>query len=159
MARRKKDNIECVGVRGFFRLNIVDKKTKKIVGDSGWVRNQITNYGLNSCIVALPLKCANSLQATGMMLGSGTNPASNATALDASNTDYWGSFLQSTVISSLTARATCSFDGTLGAATLANIGIYAASTGTLIAGKTFASSAITTDQDINATYELRYSTS
>lgn len=159
MARRKKTGIETVGVKGFFRLQIVDKKTRKIVGDTGYFQNQITNYGLNSCIVALPLKCANSIQATGMMLGSGTNPASDAVALPLSNTNYWSSFGQSTVIASLTARATQSFDGTLGAATLANIGIFAASSGTILAGKTFASSAITTDQDVNCTYELRYSTS
>ena len=159
MARRKKDSGSTVGVKGFFRLQIVDKKTKKIVGDSGYFQNQITNYGLESCVVALPLKCAGSIQASGMMLGSGTNPASDAVALDNSLTDYWSSFGQSTVVASLTARATQSFDGTLGAATLINIGIFAASSGTLIAGKTFASSAITTDQDVNATYELRYSTS
>jgi len=159
MARRKKTGVESVGVKGFFRLQIVDKKTRKIVGDSGYFQNQITNYGLNSCIVALPLKCAGSIQAQGMMLGSGTNPASDATALPLSNTDYWSAFAQSTVIASLTARGTVSFDGTLGAATLCNVGIMATNTGTLIAGKTFASSAITTDQDVNCTYELRYSTS
>jgi len=158
MARRKKDSGSTVGVKGFFRLQIVDKKTKKIVGDSGYFQNQITNYGLESCVVALPLKCAASLQASGMMLGSGVDPVASDTALNLSNTNYWSSFGQSTVIASLTARATQSFDGALGAATLINIGIFAASTGTLIAGKAFASSAITTDQDINATYELRYST-
>jgi len=157
MKRRK--GTEGISIKGFMRVQIVDKKTKKIVGDSGYFGNQITNYGLDSCVVALPLCCAGSIQATGMMLGNGTNPASDAVALPGSNTDYWGSFLQSTVIDSLTARATCSFDGTEGAATFANMGIFAASTGTLIAGKTFASSAITTDQDINCTYELRYSTS
>lgn len=159
MNRKKKTGIETVGVKGFFRLQILDKKTRKIVGDSGYIQNQITNYGLNSCIVALPFKCVGSIQATGMMLGSGTNPASDATQLPLSNTTYWSSFGQSTVIASLTARATQSFDGTLGAATLINIGVFAASSGTIIAGKAFASSAITTDQDVNCTYELRYSTS
>jgi hypothetical protein len=156
----KKKNVEGVGVKGFFRVQIRDKKTKRIVGDSGYFPNQITNYGLESCIVALPLKCANSLQASGMMLGSGqADPASDDTSLISSNTDYWSAFGQSTVSDTLTARATQSFDGTLGAATLNNIGLFAASTGSLIAGKTFTSSALTTDQDVNCTYELRYSTS
>ena len=157
--KHTKSGPETVAVKGFFRLQIVDKKTRRIVGDTGYFGNQITNYGLESCIVALPLKCAGSLQATGMMLGNGTNPASDAVSLNGSNTDYWASFAQSTVVNSLTAQATASFDGTLGAATFANIGLFAASSGSLIAGKTFASSALTTDQDINCTYRLVYSTS
>lgn len=156
MSRKKKQ--DTIAVKGFFRLQIVDKKTRKIVGDSGWHQNVITNYGLNNCIVAAPIGAA-SVQAAGLMLGSGTNPASNATALPLSNTDYYAAFAYSSVIASLTARMSQSFDGTRGAATLANIGVFAASSGTLIAGKTFASSAISTDQDVNCSYELRYSTS
>jgi len=147
-----------ITVKGFSRVQIVDKKTRRVVGDSGWGPNQVTNYGLNSCIVAAPIG-AGSVQGAGFMLGSGTNPASDATALPGSNTDYYSAFAQSSVIDSLTARMTQSFDGTLGAATLANIGVFAASSGTLLAGKTFASSALSTDQDVNCTYELRYSTS
>lgn len=155
----KKKPIENVAVKGFTRLQIRNKKDGSIAGDTGWMKNQITNYGLESCIVALPLKCAGSIQASGILMGSGTGVASDGTQLTSSASDYWASFAQSTVISSLTARATCSFDGTLGATTLQEIGIFAASTGTVIAAKSFASSAITTDQDVNATYELRYSTS
>lgn len=155
---RHKQNADPIGVKGFFRLNIIDKKTKKIVGDSGWIQNQITNYGLESCIVALPFKCANSIQASGIMLGSGTGVASTGTNLQNSNSDYWAAFAYSQVVASLTARATCSFDGTVGAATLQEIGVFAASTGTVICAKSFTSSALTTDQDVNCTYELRYTT-
>ena len=147
-----------IGVKGFARLQIVDKKSKKVVGDSGWFENQITNYGLNSCICAAPIGAV-SVQAAGLMLGSGTNPASDAVALPLSNTDYYSAFAQSSVVASLTARMTQSFNGTLGAATLANIGVFAASTGSLLAGKTFASSALATTQSVNCTYEWRYSTS
>lgn len=161
MSCRKKNgkNIETVGIKGFTRLCIVDKKSRETVGDTGWLENQITNYGLNSCIVALPLKCANSIQCSGILLGSGTGVASSGTNLTNSLSKYWASFIQSTVIDSLTARATCSFDGTLGAATLQEIGIKAVSSDTVIAAKSFNSSALTTDQDVNCTYELRYSTS
>ncbi|MGD8499100.1 MAG: hypothetical protein PVJ86_00540 [Phycisphaerales bacterium] len=155
----RKTNIESLGVKGFFRLQIVDKATKKIMGDSGYLENQITNYGLESCIVALPFKCANSIQCSGILLGSGTGVASDGTNLQNSLESYWSAFAQSTVSDSLTARATVSFDGTRGAATLQEIGVKAVSTDTVIAAKSFASSAITTDQDVNCTYELRYSTS
>ena len=149
----------AIKVKGFMRAQIVNKKTRKIVGDSGWMKNQVTNYGLNNCIVAAPIGAA-SVQAAGMMLGSGTNPASSATALDGKNTDQYSAFGQSSVIDSLTARMTQSFDGANGSmATLANIGILAASTGTLIAGITFASSSLGSDQDVNCSYEFQYSTS
>jgi len=147
-----------IGLKGFLRINIVDKKTRKIVGDSGWIQNQITDYGLESCFVACPIG-AGSIQAAGIILGSGTNPASSTASLPNSNTKYYAAFAQSSVIGSLTARMTASFDGTLGAATMANMGLLAASTGSLLAGKTFASSALATDQDINCSYEIRYSTS
>jgi hypothetical protein len=159
MSRRKKKHIKGVSVKGFTRLQIINKKDRSIAGDTGYMQNQITNYGLESCIVALPLKCANSIQCSGILLGSGTGVASDGTNLTASASDYWASFGQSTVSNSLTARATCSFDGTLNATTLQEIAIKAVSSDTAIAAKSFASSAITTDQDVNCTYELRYTTS
>lgn len=144
-------------IKGFTRLQLVNKKTNKVEGDSGWLQNQVTNYGLNSCVVAAPIG-AGSVQAAGIMLGSGSVPASDATALPNSLTDYYSTF-GAAVIASLTARMTQSFDGTLGAVTLSNIGVFAASSGTLLAGNTYASSALATTQDVNVTYELRYSTS
>lgn len=154
---RHKNIGDAITIKGFFRVQIQDKKSRKIVGDTGWMQNQITNYGFESCIVALPFKCANTVQCTGMLLGSGSVPASDAADIPNSHTAYWSSFGQSTVIGSSTCRATQSFDGTLGAVTLSNIGVYANSTDPLIAGNTYASSALATTQDVNATYELRYS--
>ena len=147
-----------IAVKGFARLQIIDNKTQRIVGDSGWFKNQITNYGLNSCIVAAPIGAA-SIQAGGLRLGSGTTPASSAVALDSSHTAYYSAFGQSSVIDSLTARMTQSFNGTLGAVTIANIGVFANSTGSLLAGKTFNSSALATTQSVNCSYEWRYTTS
>lgn len=158
MSRKKKN--ENIAVKGFFRLQIKNRKDGKIVGDTGYIENQITNYGLESCIVALPFACANSIQAAGLLLGSGTGVASSGTNLSASCTAGWAAFAQSTVISSLTCRGTASLAGSdIGATTLQEIGVKAVSSDTLIAAKSFASSAITTDQDVNCTYELRYTTS
>ena len=145
-----------VTIKGFTRLQILDKKTRKVVGDSGWHQNVITDYGLNSCIAACPIGAA-SVQAKAMMLGSGSVPASTTASLPNSLTSYYSSFAQSSIIASSTARMTVSFDGTRGAVTLSNIGIYATSNGSLIAGNSFASSALATDQDVNCTYEFRYS--
>ena len=146
-------------IRGMTRLQIVDKKSRKILGDTGWRKNQITNYGLESCICAAPIGAA-SVQGAGFILGTGGDPASSATALDGSNTDQYSAFGQSTVSGSLTARMTQSFDGANGSmATMGNIGVLAASTGSLIAGASFATSSLGTDQDVNATYQFEYSTS
>lgn len=155
MKKRKQDSIT---VKGFTRLQIVNREDGSVAGDTGWMQNQITNYGWESCIVALPLKCANSVQCSGMLLGSGTGVASSGTNLTASCTAGWIPFAQSTVISSSTARATGTLAGSdLGATTIQEIGIKAVSTDTVIAAKSFTSSAIATTQDINASYELRYS--
>ena len=147
-----------IGIKGFFRVQVVDKKTRKVVGDTGDIPNQITDYGLNNCFLAAPAKAAGSVQIAGAMLGNGTNPASNAVALPGSNTDYY-STVGTALNDSTQAQFTQSFDGTLGAATIANIGLFAASSGTIICGKTFASSAVATSQDVNVTYNINYTTS
>jgi len=144
-------------IQGFTRLQILDKKLKKIVGDTGWLENQITNYGFNSCIVAAPIGAA-SVQAAGLILGTGGDPASSDTALDGSNDAQYSAFAQSTVIDSMTARMTQVFEGSNGLMTvMGNIGVLAASDGTLIAGASFASSSLGTDQQVSASYEFRYS--
>lgn len=156
---KKKKKTDRIALRGFLRIQKIDKKTRQVIGDSGWLQNQITNYGLNSCFVPCPIG-ASSIQAAGLMLGSGgSDPNATDTALLSKNTDYYAAFDYSSVIGSLTARMSCSFDGTLGAATLNNIGIFGHSTGSLLAGKTFTSSALSTDQDVNCSYEIRYATS
>ncbi len=43
---------ESVGVRGFFRVRIVEE-SGEIVGDSGWQANQITNLGFNQYLVSV----------------------------------------------------------------------------------------------------------
>jgi len=152
-------NKDLIRIKGFTRLQRVDRKTKKIISDTGWLQNQITNYGMNNCLCAAPIGAA-SVQAAGFVLGTGGDPASSATALEGSNSDQYSAFGQSSVIASLMARLTGSFAGSNGSmATLGNIGILAASNGSLIAGKSFPTSSLGADQDINASYEFRYSRS
>ena len=148
-----------IQVKGFVRAQIVDNKTKKIIGDTGWLQNQLTNYGLEKCICGAPIGAA-SVQVAGMILGTGADPASDATALDGSNTNQYSALGYSSVTASLTARMSQSFDGENGTMeTLGNVGLLAASTGSLIAGKSFATSSLGSDQDLNVTYQLNYSTS
>jgi len=154
MARKKHDN--CA-IKGFFRVQIRDKATGKIVGDSGYIQNQITNYGMEKCFVGGPAGTADTVQIVGAMLGSGAEPAATATSLDGSNTDYYSTVAE-TINNSTQAAFSQTFDGTLGAATIANVGLFAASTGSLICGQTYTASTVATTQDVNLTYNLNYAT-
>ncbi len=156
MGRKSKDAIK---LKGFLRVQLVNKKTGKIEGDSGWMQNVITNYGFESCIAALPMDgIGNTTQAAYLILGSGTEPATDATQLPGSNTDQVLTFAGVSVVASMTQRASAQFEGSDSSmAQLANIGLLAASSGPLIAGNTFASSAFSTDQQCNASYELQFS--
>lgn len=155
MARKKKQ--DTLAIKGFFRLQIRDKATGKVVGDTGYIQNQITNYGMQKCLVGGPAAAADTVQIAGAMLGSGTVPASNATSLNGSHTDYYSSVGEA-INNSTQAAFTQVFDGNLGAVTIANIGLFAASNGSLICGQTFASSALATTQDVAMTYNLNYAT-
>lgn len=146
-----------VAIRGFTRLQIVDKKTKKVMGDSGWNENTITNYGFNQCIVASPIKAQGSVQILSMVLGSSEVAiATDATSLGASLSKWTSAVAMSSVVDSLTARLSQSFEGT-DAITINEVGLFSVSNGSLICGNTFNSSALATTQDVNVTYELRYS--
>ena len=155
MKRTKKGDNDLLQVKGFFRAQRVCRKTGKIIGDTGFLQNQITNYGLNSCIAARPIGGGSAI--TSMVVGSGGTPAASDETLAGSNTDLYTSVATSMVASS-TARMTAVFEGSDSSmAAVGNAGIVAASDGTLIAGVGFATSALATDQALNVTYELRYS--
>ncbi|MDX9780783.1 MAG: hypothetical protein RBT66_07075 [bacterium] len=154
--RKKKSNV--VRIKGFLHGQIVDKATGKVVADSGVMQNQITNYGLRFCLLAAAAGGTGSVQVAGARLGSGSAPASDATVLPGSHSDYY-STVGLAVNGSTQARYTQTYDGTLGEVTLANAGLLAASGGSLIAGNTMASSVLGTNQEFHLTYDLNFGTS
>lgn len=161
MKTKRKKQIGGIRIKGFFRAQIVDTVTGKVVGDSGWTPNQITNYGLNSCFLPAAFGVTDSVVAAGLILGSGTNPASNTASLPGSFTNQYSTF-GAAINASTQVALTQTFAGSNFAttATFQNIGILAASTGSLLAGKTIsASSTVGTNQNINVTYNLNYTTS
>ncbi len=146
-----------LSVKGFTRVQIIDQKTGKIEGDSGWQQNTITNYGFDNCIVASPIIESGSIAASVMGLGSGSTAiASSATNLGASLGAGWWSSAAPTIVASLTGRLIQSFS-TDAAVTIKEIGMKSVSNGSLICGNTFASSALATTQSVNCTYDLVYS--
>jgi hypothetical protein len=155
-------------VKGVFRLQITEKDEKtgknKIVGDTGWRKNQVTNVGIDAYLVDAIINNS-PINVSHMALGTGSAPASNATSQDGEiNHNANGrQSVTTSVISSRTAQFTGQFASAnsfvTASANISNIGLWNTSTtegGTLFAGNTFASSALATNQNVNATYQIRF---
>lgn len=150
-------------VRGFFRVQISEHG--KIVGNSGWMENQITDLGYSHYLLDLLGNTTTSKQISRMALGTGTAP--NATHNTLNGELNTATYTRTTVtyanVASRTARFTATFASSsshiLAATTLQNIGIINNTTsgGTLMAGNTYATSQWNTNQDLQATYEIRFS--
>lgn len=157
-------------VRGFFRLHI--EEDGKIVGDSGWHENQITNLGFNNFIVSTLGGIAGSSQITFAALGTGGAPAAAATSLSGEvSTNGSGSVVRAavTTATSSTSKAlqnTATFSSAnsfiTASANISNIGLWGVSgpttaSGTLFAGNTYTSSALATNQNCNISYSISFS--
>ena len=138
-----------IRVRGAFRLQL--EENGAVVGDSGWVKNQITNEGKLNFLVRALGGIASSSQVGYVAIGTGAAPASNATSLSGEITDASNS--RKAVSASTTASSQVAFYATLASSSshvtatngynISNIGLFAISnvtSGTLFAGNTFASS-------------------
>ena len=145
-------------IKGFFNIQIKEKKSGKIVGDSGWCRNTLTNNGLNA-IAAIAIGATGSYAVGFAAIGKGTD---SIVAGDTGLTSVQNKYLavDPSSVATGTARCTVSFDGSDNSATLTigEIGLFSsAGAGAMLAGNTFTTSQMTTDQTLNATYELRFS--
>lgn len=151
-------SMDSVGIKGSFRLQIVEGD--KIVGDSGWWTNQITNEGFRAMIRAVS-GISGSSQITHLALGTGGAPV-------AADTTLAGEVVKRQAVTAATSSTSkaVQFTGTFSSANsyvtstqnISNIGLFATSSGgTLFAGNTFASSSCATNQDCNVTYVLSWS--
>jgi len=141
-------------VRGFLRGQLVDAKTKKVVGDTGWVKNKFCNYGLTA-LGCLAAGVAGSVKPSYAVL------ATQSTAMDITQTALLGTsnsfmvFGASGTAGTMSASYSCSFAGANGAI---SVGAAALHTGNAVggmwAGQTFTSSAMATNQNFNLTYTL-----
>lgn len=157
-------------VRGMFRVQL--EEDGKIVGDSGYHENQITNLGFNSFIVSSLGSIAGSAYISHAALGTGGAPAAAATSLSGEvSTNGSASVVRAavTAATSSTSKAlqlTATFNSTASfitaAANISNIGLFNVSgpttaSGTLFAGNTYTSSALATNQNVNVTYTISFS--
>jgi len=149
---------ESIKIKGFGRLQLVNVKTGKIEADSGWGENTITESGFDDAIVGAIGGIAASSQLTHLQLGTQTDAAAST---------------QSTLSGEFGARkaATCSLvgNGTLQAtanwatnegteSTFGAIGAYGTSSGgSCLNVLVTSTSAKTTDQELNATVQWRFS--
>lgn len=148
-----------VGIKGFFRLNIVNPDGT-IASDSGYKENQIVNNGYQQFLMYLLMGSAGSIRPSHAALGTGTVPASSATALAGELTESAGRMALTT---GSAGSKTVSYTFTLAsgviaaASTIQNVGLFSGSTaagGTLMAGNTYATSSLATNQAVNGTYQI-----
>ena len=143
-------------IKGMFRVQLT--KEGKVVGDSGWKQNQITNDGFNDYLCKALGAVSGSKQVSHLALGTGGVPAASDTTL-AGEVQKRQAVTSATSTSSKTIRFTGTFSSAnsfvTATANVSNIGLFnSSSTGTLFAGNTFASSAVATNQNVNATYDI-----
>jgi hypothetical protein len=155
---------EGVRVRGFFRLQI--DENDKIVGDSGWKENVVTNEGFRDYLSRLLGALASSKQIAFAALGTGAAPGVGDTTLAGENTQQAGA--RDGVAASTSANSKgVRFVGTFASANshnsttinISNIGLFQASTtntGTIFAGAAYASSSWATNQSVNYTYDITF---
>jgi len=157
---------EKAGIRGMFRLQI-EEQDGRIVGDSGWIENQVTNLGVNNYLAQLLGGMAGSAVITHVALGTGTAPGAAATSLEGEldSTSSRAAITAATSATSMKLRCTGTFSSSNSFAsatvTLKNIGLFDRSNttqGTVFAGNTYATSSCATNQNVNVTYDVDFST-
>lgn len=151
---------------GMFRLQI--EEDGHIVGDSGWHKNLITNVGFLNLVNQVGTSLTGS-KISHAALGTGGAPiATDTTQAGEVSTNGSGSVVRAaltaaTSSSSKTLRNTATFSSAnsfiTAAANISNIGLWQTSgpttaSGSLMAGNTYTSSALATNQNVNATYDL-----
>jgi len=163
-------NVEAYKLRGFTRVQLVDRKTGRVIGDTGYVRNKIQARGFEQMIVNNVAGSGTQRNPLYLQLGSFTGTPTSAN-FDSMNTQA-GQASQNGMASASRSYVTTSDGGILrltaewkgsdyitGADESINaIAMFNATneTGSALAGATFSSSSWSSDQDVRATYELRF---
>ena len=153
-------NKDTMKVKGFFRVQITEDG-KGVVGDSGWKANQVVNLGIQDYIVDwLVGDTANGKSITHLALGSGSQPASGGTSLEGEVVKRQS--VTTSIVSSRTAQFIGQFASDNSFVTntqnISNVGLFNTSAaGTIFAGNTYASSSCATNQNVNVTYQIRFS--
>lgn len=156
-------------IRGMFRLQI--EEDGRIVGDSGWKQNLITNVGFLNIVNQMGTSLTGS-KLSYAALGTGGAPiATDTTQAGEVSTNGSGSVVRAaltaaTSSSSKTLRNTATFSSAnsfiSASANISNVGLWQTSgpttaSGSLMQGNTYTSSVLATNQNVNLTYDLIFS--
>lgn len=149
---------ENAGVKGSFRLQITEGD--EIVGDSGWLHNQIVDEGFRNYLVRTLGALAGSAQVSHVAIGTGGAPAAAATTL-AGEVVKRAAVTAASSSNSKAVQFTATFDSANSFVTdtrnISNIGLFNSSaSGILFAGNTFASSSCATNQSVNVSYQVSF---
>jgi hypothetical protein len=158
---------DTLKIRGFFRIQITkdgEGGHPELVGDSGVIENTVVNDGFNDYIARLMIADAASKRVSHAALGTGTAPAAANTTLAGEITDAAGSRSAVTSATSSTSKKV-RFTATFASSdsfvtankTIQNVGLFQQSntnTATIMAGNTYATSQLQTNNNVNITYDL-----
>lgn len=149
----KKDGLK---MRGFLRGQIIDK-SGRVIGDTGWHQNKATNDGLTN----LALRLTGAGYAVGYAAIGTQTAAVNMTQTDLIGRENSFQAVSTSTSGTCTATFTCSFAGSANSdtVTIGAAGLFKTdSAGSMVAAATFTGSQMTTAQDFNLTYQLRFAT-
>ena len=149
-------------LRGFARLQMGERDAQgnvRIVGDSGWRKNTICADGFQSYIVGSVGAVAGSKQVSHMVL------ATQSSAVNSASTSLVGETrVRKAVTPSFVANGTLQLTGSwsssdnTAAITIGSIALYNhLTTGTMCSAASFTTSQWASNQDLSATYQLRFS--
>ncbi len=148
---------EGINIRGWARIQLVNVRTGKIEGDSGWKPNIVTSSGKEDAIVGSIGGITNSSQVSHVQMGTQTTaPVSTQIAISGE----FGTRLATdeSFVSAGTLRATANFATNQNTqSTIGAVGLYGSSSGSSVLNViTVATSNKTTDQQANVTVEWRF---
>jgi hypothetical protein len=159
MKIKKKRGDSKLVVRGFLRGQLVDGKTRKVVGDSGWVQNKVMNNGLADLALLLGAQ-ANSYTLGYAVLGTQTAaPDMTQTALIGSVNSYRALNLSTSGTCTLVCTASFSSSDLGASCVVGGAGLFKTnSAASMFACQTFTTSNWASNQDFNLTYQIRFAT-
>jgi hypothetical protein len=169
MAKKTSDT---AALRGFFRVQITGDN--KVVGDSGWRENTVTNMGKQNYLLTWLVTGSGGKFVQYMALGTGGTAATSDTSLSGelydkstNATTNSRAAVSTSINSSTQAQFTAAFNSANSFATashnISNVGLFdsyltsLANVGTMFAGNTFASSSVATNQSVQVTYQINLS--
>ncbi len=166
-----KNTNDTIKLRGFFHIQITEDLSSggvKVVGDSGWVENTVVNTGFRDYLVDHIIG-SNEKFVKYAALGTGAAPGVTDTGIagelqHATNNNRVLITGGTSIVASKTAQFTGQFASSASyvtaSADISNIGLFNEQSDTgadLFAGNTYASSSFATNQNVNFTYQIRFS--